>query len=286
MTNFSQRMGYSEIRSVFQHESLDYETRVAIWNLVYSFKRAYFEKYRGYGLQANVELSITTWIWINHLKRPIDEFGDTDWVWDEIRDCILDGSWYEVYDSIEALFFAADKYLPSASKKTLETLTNNLNTEFQRLLVPYRVLQLKITPIESEVEITALEKTFAALQDNYGARESFQKAMSLLSDRENPDFANSIKESISTVEAVVLKITGRKTLSGGLKTLESKGLTIHPALKTAWGTIYGWTSDENGVRHGAVEASTVDANLAIYMLVSCSAFVSYLIKESRRIEAN
>lgn len=77
-------------------------------------------------------------------------------------------------------------------------------------------------------------------------------------------------------------MSGENDLAAGLKKLDSAGLTVHPALKQAWMKMYGYTSDESGVRHGAIEAATVDQSLAKYMLVTCSAFVSYLIEEGRK----
>lgn len=116
-----------------------------------------------------------------------------------------------------------------------------------------------------------------------GARHALERATSLLADRETPDYPNSIKESISAVEAVIKKVTGKGELSKGLMELESAGLTIHPALRSAWLKMYGWTSADDGIRHGGIEAADADQALAKYVLVTCSAFVSYLIEEGRKI---
>lgn len=85
------------------------------------------------------------------------------------------------------------------------------------------------------------------------------------------------------MEAVVKKVTGANDdLAAGLKKLENAGLSIHPALKGAWLKMYGWTSDEDGIRHGGIDAADADQALAKYVLVTCSAFVSYLIEEGRK----
>lgn len=115
------------------------------------------------------------------------------------------------------------------------------------------------------------------------ARHSLDRAVELLADRTTPDYPNSIKESISAVEAIVKKITGEGTLGAGLKKLEAAGLTIHPALRGAWSQMYGWTSDDNGIRHAGIEAANADQALAKYMLVTCSAFVSYLVVEGNKV---
>ena len=54
---------------------------------------------------------------------------------------------------------------------------------------------------------------------------------------------------------------------------------IHPAMENAFSSLYGYTSDENGIRHGGIDFSNAPAEDAKYMLVSCSAFVNYLIEK-------
>ena len=40
--------------------------------------------------------------------------------------------------------------------------------------------------------------------------------------------------------------------------------------------IYGYTSDEDGIRHSMLELPKINFEDAKYMLVSCSAFINYL----------
>lgn len=71
---------------------------------------------------------------------------------------------------------------------------------------------------------------------------SFGKVLSagslpeLLADRKSPDYRNSIKESISAVEAICKLITGsqKATLEDALRQLETKLGSVHPALKDAF----------------------------------------------------
>jgi hypothetical protein len=67
------------------------------------------------------------------------------------------------------------------------------------------------------------------------------------------------------------------TLGDALKQLEKRGMRLHPALKEAFLKLYGFASNEAGVRHGTSKPSDVDQSLANFMLVTCSAFVNYLI---------
>lgn len=107
-----------------------------------------------------------------------------------------------------------------------------------------------------------------------------KKALNLYSDRFSPDYENSIKESISAVESMCCIITGETgksaTLGATLKKLEKHNIYIHEAMKSAFEKLYGYTSDENGIRHGGIDFKGATSDDARYMLVSCSAFINYL----------
>ena len=114
----------------------------------------------------------------------------------------------------------------------------------------------------------------------------------LLNDKfvnKKPDYENSIKESISAVESLCCIITGatgsQATLGSTLKKLEKDGgVVIHGAMKTAFEKLYGYTSDSDGIRHGGIDFTNAPAEDAKYMLVSCSAFINYLIEKQSKIK--
>jgi len=57
-------------------------------------------------------------------------------------------------------------------------------------------------------------------------------------------------------------------------------------LKRGFTAIYGFTSDEQGIRHSLLEkeSPTVDEADAQFMIGACSAFVSYLISKARSVD--
>lgn len=121
------------------------------------------------------------------------------------------------------------------------------------------------------------EETEEALGVPYkGTRDHLEKALTLLSDRKKPDYANSIKESISALESLVQELLGEKGTLGQL----IDELDVHPALKKGWKCFYGWTSDEGGIRHGkfgeVLEPGVAEAK---YMLVTTSAFINYFVEK-------
>lgn len=160
-----------------------------------------------------------------------------------------------------------------------------INKIFQQEYVGYRFIDGEITPISDEMEVAEIEQSLDI--EFQGCRSQIKKALSLLSNRENPDYKNSIKESISAVESICQIITGdnKATLGQALKDLETKGIPIHSALKKSFSSLYGYTSDEGGIRHAeGLFESNVTFEEAKYMLVSCCAFVNYLIAEYGKIK--
>ena len=57
-------------------------------------------------------------------------------------------------------------------------------------------------------------------------------------------------------------------------------MNIHGSLKSAILALYGYASDEGGIRHAERETeSTVTIEEAKFMMVTCSAIVNYLVAE-------
>ena len=104
-----------------------------------------------------------------------------------------------------------------------------------------------------------------------------------MANRKSPDYRNSIKEAISAVEAICNLITGEKraTLGQALKRIEEK-VSLHPALKNAFSNLYGYTSDAEGIRHALLDEPNLGFEEAKFMLVSCSAFINYLISKASK----
>lgn len=155
-----------------------------------------------------------------------------------------------------------------------------INELFQREFVGYRMIDNQITPISDDVEFEEINQ---AIENNFeGCRNHIKKALRLLSDREKPDYKNSIKESISAVESLCQIITNdsKATLGQTLNKLEKSGIKLHGSLKKAISSLYGYTSDEGGIRHAeGMFASDVSFDEAKFMLVICSAFINYLISK-------
>jgi len=147
----------------------------------------------------------------------------------------------------------------------------------------YRVLDRDtIVPIGSDAELETLKKAFADLAETefHGARAHLRKAAEELTAGR---YADSIRESIHSVEATARVLEPKaNALNSALDRLESKA-KIHNKLKHGFTNLYGYTSDERGIRHALVDDGTanVDQTDALFMIGACAAFVSYLVGKAR-----
>lgn len=197
-----------------------------------------------------------------------------------------------IYDFIEAVLealFSHSTLSFGVQSLHLKKVQDFAVEKYSQLLkdenLPYQVYNNYIVPLISDAELQEVEKAATTCYDSVNTH--IQKAWLHFSNRKSPDYENSIKESISAVESICRIITGVKgsktTLGDAIKQLKGKGVHIHPAMEKAFLSLYGYTSDENGIRHGGIDFTNAPAEDAKYMLISCSAFVNYLMEKWSKI---
>lgn len=155
---------------------------------------------------------------------------------------------------------------------------SDINNLFEKELVGYRMIEGVITLITDDIEIEEIQKSLNS--DLEGCKKQIKKSLVLLSNRDNPDYKNSIKESISAVECICKVIAGnnKATLGEALSKMEKVGFSIHPSLKKAFEQLYGYASNAGGIRHSeGLFESNVTFDEAKFCLVTCSAIINYLI---------
>ena len=89
-----------------------------------------------------------------------------------------------------------------------ELLVKFCNVQLERENSAYRFVGTEIVEGTDQNEITSIEEV---LKGPKAVRIYFERALALLSDRRAPDFRNSIKESISAVEAICRLIADSHT---------------------------------------------------------------------------
>lgn len=168
--------------------------------------------------------------------------------------------------------------------KLANAFTGRINSEFERLNYAYRFVEKEIVEISSKEEIVAIETALKKIENN--VRVHLQSALNLLAKKPTGDYRNSIKESISAVEAVCREMTGKNTLGDALNELEKAGIEIPKVLKLGFEKLYGYTNNkETGIRHALMdnEGSYIPSSAeAIFMIVSCSSFINYLYSKNAK----
>ena len=263
MKRFSQRKGLKPVAEVIQIDSMNSELRNSLWNTL------------------NVEIWLqdrtpnrrlielfSDALWSDFFKKPTDSVPDNAIViLAEIREHFFACEWFEVYDFLEFVV----GYFKSDSR-----LDEPLNLMLERELSGYRFVSGRITDITNTQEIEMLE---TALADSRfaGVAAHLQKALDLYAKRENPDYRNSIKESISAVEnmARIVSENPKATLSDALNAIGKNGL-LHKSLKGGFIKLYGYSNDADGIRHAMMDEPNLTQTDARYFLLSCTSFVNYL----------
>lgn len=267
---FSQRIGKTPIKSIIQIEEIDKDLKNSLWNVIL---RYFFNKLDS--RYSYPEKEVFTHIWQEFFKQTIDTVPREGfqnyfrkWFFDEAK-------WFDVYDFVEFIakldYVLHDEYEDANFKE-------NCNFVLEQELSGYRIIEDKITPITSDLEVEAIEKAIVNTDKYTSVNSHLKTAIEYLSDKKSPDYRNCIKEAISAVESLCKIITGKNkaTLGDALKEIE-KRFTIHVALKDAFSKIYGYTSDSGGIRHSLTEKDIpITQEDAVFMLVACSAFINYL----------
>ena len=274
---FSQRIKKTVIKTELQIESMDDELRIGLWNI---FDLCFL---RPFGTSMHYESGETFFkiLYLHHLKLPLDTIPSYPRRHETLRQSFFEWQWYEIYDFIE---FAAQVDNYNLGLNTAE-FTRFCNEILERELSGYRFVNNQIVPITNEDELKEIEEAIEVSKKTKftGVHSHLKSALTKFSDRKNPDYRNSIKESISAVESISQVISGnpKAELGQALKLIEDKA-GLHPALKKGFLAIYGYTSDADGIRHAMTEEPKCDFEDAKYMLVSCSAFINYLIMKATK----
>jgi len=273
---FSERKGFKKVRTEIQVNYIDDALRNKLWNVLKIFYWDRMEKFRWIYENEHME-GLFNKMWHNYFKKPFDTMPKYwEQLYKEIREYFFNCLWYEVYDFLE--FIVANFPL----EKLNWLFKKACNKVLEEELSGYRFVGNQITEITAKEEISEIEEALESpIQP---ARVHIENALKLMSDRKAPDYRNSMKESISAVEAICRVITKdeKATLGKALDTIERQGkIEIHPALKKAFDSLYGYTSSAEGIRHALLdEKVSVGFEDAKFMLVSCSVFVNYLVSKA------
>jgi len=183
--------------------------------------------------------------------------------------------WYDFLEHVGEIQF---------TDESTNYFVEEVNEALEKENAGYRFVHRKFIPITSDAEVAEVLKVATPTSTVLApVSKHIQQATDLLSDRQTPDYRNSMKESISAVESLCKFISGLqdKTLGPALKkTTEILGL--NEDLRDGFHKIYGYTSDDHGIRHSLKDMDHPEQEDARFLLVACSAFVNYVTEKARK----
>jgi len=279
MTKFSQRYGYLPLENAFQREYVDEALRTKLWNVL---KLTIWDKYKpnDYRLKevcGKINMMVRR-LWFHFFNYDLDTlpnflpqfYEDENTAYHHLKKFFFSCNWFELYDFLEAISLDQSELIGDETREWINKILEEQNAA-------YRFVGGEIAEITDKQEIGAIEEGLEYPEK--AVRTHLETALRMLSDKQSPDYRNSVKESISAVEAACRLESGKEnaTLGDALKKIQN----IHPALSKAFNQLYGYTSDASGVRHSLIDEPNITYADAKFMLVACSAFVSYLKTTSK-----
>jgi hypothetical protein len=275
---FGKRFGFENSEIKIQINSIDHDLRTDLYNSFLIFIYNQHEDADRYSKN-----SYTTQhkiIWAHYLRQPLDKFPDYNFKFrDFINYQINNAVWYKTYELFEFLFKTLDGSLYQLIK-----FKEYVNDMLERNNSAYRVIDSIFVPITNKEEIEEMRnaKENAIKTGILGLGKHLSSAIDLLSKKPTPDFRNSIKESISMVEAVCRTIEpSQNTLGKALNKFEAK-VKLNSTLKASFEKLYAYSNEKGGIRHALMDDHELDLEEARFFLISCSAFSNYLVDKGRR----
>lgn len=290
MALFSERYGYTKASDVIIREKITPEIQNAICTCFDRLPRIVCSV-RSYSEDAGQRwyICLEQYLWTQFFNKREQHFDDYFYNPTVVATQFFEdknNEWYKklnllefviqyIYDDDERYY--TNRFNPN-NYSLAGAFVDMINSEFERLNFAYRVINKEIVEITSKEEIAAIETAIDNAPNNI--RMHLNRALELYAQRPEGDYRNSIKESISAVEAFCREKTGENTLGKSLNMLEQNGIVFPSVLKQAFDKLYAYTNQPDaGIRHALMDDSGAyapEAEEALFMLVSCSAFINYL----------
>ena len=201
MTLFSQRIGYRPLSKAIQRESIDVDLKNGLWNaLQIAIWSNWYEpdQFGNNYAETNIVEQLIDTIWLKYFKLPLDEkplyhrFHNSR-IYNKFRVHFYNGEWWETYDFLEFI-------LKNAEQDWSIHLNIIVNKYLEEENAAYRIIENEIVEITDENEIDAIEEAISSKVETVA--QHMHRALEMISDKSDPDYRNSIKESISAVEAM------------------------------------------------------------------------------------
>jgi len=293
---FSQRNGYEDLPEPMRLEQLSYDLRRELCNAVRQLLSKILEEVSDGKRYRKDFLVRTLGEFSKILENEIEKelyFQDP---LEQIEKILVNSNFNRILDFLEIVFNETEfESVTVGEYEILERLRSSSANKIQKLFnkhtAPYWLDTSQrpywFFPRTSEEEGAAAHQAMEMLRQEgmNGAVTHLRKAARFIN---TGDHADSIRESIHAVESVARTIDSGSstTLGPALSSLKNCGLLQHKALEKAFQQLYGYTSDEQGIRHALLEKDAADVRLeeVMFMFGACASFAGYLTQKQRQIQ--
>ena len=268
---FRQAEGAEALPSQLQRDQLTPRLRAKLWSFIYR-KKSIGDSF-GPSSHSFSWHFISRSIWVNYFEQMIDDFPGEKTFLEMIKEIFKTGSYLEVFGLLQCM---VSRLGPCWFNETLNNILEEEGSAFRI------VNNDTFCPVGSLIEANAVQAAIdETSQSNlYGVRTHLIEAGKRATAME---FADSVRASIHAVESAARNLGGPDdSLKNALAKLEAKGV-IHAGMKKAFVALYGYTSDEKGIRHALLDqtdAQVTEAD-ALFMLGACASFVTYMFTRAR-----
>lgn len=265
---FSQRTGASPIPPQLNIGEISDELRRLIWYEVYKEFRSSLKMGSMSYYISSPWREILLDIHVKILNQYPENFtADVDGWESLLKRKIINEEMNSLFDFIEFLI------------ERRQSISQKISKAFIEARAAYRIYEDSICAVGTHEQAAAFERAVSDADSisAIGARIHLVHAGEALAKGE---WTDSVRESIHAVESIAKQLSPNSNgLGPALTKLDEKGY-LHGSLKSTFTKLYGWTSDEEGVRHALIfqDESRVDETDALFMLGACASFVSYLVE--------
>ena len=278
---FSEREGYRELPAPMQLEELSADLRRTVFDALVNQVAVWQQVSVVHGYVDGPGWRLVRRVLGQFYEVPEDDISnDVVKLKSTFREIVLGRKFYEVLDLLEAICEGS--------------LDGTFAREIQRLFslhgAAYRLDEAaghwQFFPSSSEEQGHAVSTALGTLREA-GMEGAHTHLTAAANDINARQFADAIRESIHAVESVarVLSPDAANGLRPALDSLMNSGVLKHRALKEGFLKLYGYTSNEQGIRHALLDSGAADVGLdeALFMFGACASFAAYLTAKHREI---
>lgn len=270
---FSQRYGYAPLPAPMTLGEISPDLRRQIWNAVsrWSDDVRFFNEFA-------IE------VLGDYAKKCEDEIPH-DGAYKMIKTAIIEHDFNKVLDLIEIMI----NY--HRGTKEQARLGQRIKELFEENAAAYRLdvsqSPFQFFPCASQEEGDAVEQAVETLH-TVGMSPAAQHLREAATHIRDQRYGDSIAHSIRAVESVARRIAPKNSanLKQALSSLREAGVLKHKALEEALNKLYGYASDEQGIRHALLDKDAPDVGLdeAVFMFGACASFAAYLTNKRRQVD--